>query len=604
MKNITTVILLALVVLGAVVPGCDRVPRYDGRLTALDSLMRGNPDSVVAVLEALTADSFASEGDHAYRDLLLTQARYKAYITAISDSDINRALAYFSAHPSDREKLTRAYIYKGAVMNELGHPDSAMLYYKTAEATAAPDDYFNLAYSNLRIAQLYQRFYTNDSAVVARMIIAARYFKYTPDTNYLAIALGTQGAYPKIIGNDSARIYLKRAIHLFKKIHSPKGMQYQSKLAGIHFFDGDYLEAKELAMDLIRDSSNKSNERQYYYYAARAFIHLNLLDSARWVMSMTPAPKNAVDSFNHFQTLAELSKATQRLSDYVRYNEAAKEIDNRIMETSRNSKLVVTELEWNAGQQEKKLTTDLKSLMAQAICIFLLIVAAIIAVGIIASKKKALRYQDELKQVQNDLEKLMDAAERKIAELETTQKEEREKLQKKLALKSTELDEMTKKHNELESKQIDIAKQVSSIVRHRNEAIRELYQGFRVKSETRKVRSVIPLVGLIKDLNEKKRILHAEPKETFWTNLKLSVDGEYQGIASFVEKKYPNLTIREQHLFLLMCAGLPNPIIKICMGYSSDATVSNNKRRLMQERIGMNVKIEQFLDLYLQGKVD
>ena len=31
-------------------------------------------------------------------------------------------------------------------MEELGHPDSAMHYYKTAEATAAPDDYFNLAY--------------------------------------------------------------------------------------------------------------------------------------------------------------------------------------------------------------------------------------------------------------------------------------------------------------------------------------------------------------------------------------------------------------------------------------------------------------------------
>ena len=32
-------------------------------------------------------------------------------------------------------------------MEELGHPDSAMHYYKTAEATAAPDDYFNLAYT-------------------------------------------------------------------------------------------------------------------------------------------------------------------------------------------------------------------------------------------------------------------------------------------------------------------------------------------------------------------------------------------------------------------------------------------------------------------------
>ena len=32
----------------------------------------------------------------------------------------------------------------GSVMEELGHPDSAMHYYKTAEATAAPDYYYNL----------------------------------------------------------------------------------------------------------------------------------------------------------------------------------------------------------------------------------------------------------------------------------------------------------------------------------------------------------------------------------------------------------------------------------------------------------------------------
>jgi hypothetical protein len=42
-----------LMVLGAVVPGCNRVPRYDGRLTAADSLMRDDPDSALAVLEAL-----------------------------------------------------------------------------------------------------------------------------------------------------------------------------------------------------------------------------------------------------------------------------------------------------------------------------------------------------------------------------------------------------------------------------------------------------------------------------------------------------------------------------------------------------------------------
>ena len=135
MKHLPVVILVMLV-FGAVVSGCDGMRHYDSRLTAADSLMRSAPDSALVMVEAVVRDSLADEGDRAYRDLLLTQARYRCYITATSDSDINRALAWYRAHPSEREKLTRAYIYKGAVMEELGHPDSAMLYYKTAEATA------------------------------------------------------------------------------------------------------------------------------------------------------------------------------------------------------------------------------------------------------------------------------------------------------------------------------------------------------------------------------------------------------------------------------------------------------------------------------------
>jgi len=146
MKYLPVVILLMVAALVSTVTGCQGEARYDARLTVADSLLTSNPDSALALVEALALDSLSTDGDRAYRDLLLTQARYKCYITATSDSDINRALGYYRAHSGEQEKLTRAYIYKGAVMEELGHPDSAMLYYKHAEATAAPDDYFNLGY--------------------------------------------------------------------------------------------------------------------------------------------------------------------------------------------------------------------------------------------------------------------------------------------------------------------------------------------------------------------------------------------------------------------------------------------------------------------------
>ena len=126
MKKVLVVILLTMVLVVGVT-GCGGA-RYDGRLVAADSMMQAYPDSALALVSAVSTGSLATEGDRAYRDLLMTQARYKAYqdIHASDDSAITRAMAWYRAHSGERERLTRAYLYKGAVMQELGHVDSAM----------------------------------------------------------------------------------------------------------------------------------------------------------------------------------------------------------------------------------------------------------------------------------------------------------------------------------------------------------------------------------------------------------------------------------------------------------------------------------------------
>ena len=593
-------VIVALMVLGAAVPGCRHALCYDGRLAAADSLMRDYPDSALAMLESLSPSDLHTGGDSAYRDLLLTQARYRAYVSATSDSDINRALAWFRAHPADHEKLTRAYIYKGAVMEELGKPDSAMLYYKHAEATAAPDDYFNLGYSNMRIAQLYQRFYANDSAVLARMKIATRYFQAVKDTSYLITTIGTQGAYPKILGKDSARLYLKRAILLSKIIQSPKGLQYQSKLAGSYFFDGNYLEAKNLAMDMVENGSDKCNEQQFYYYAARAYIHLHLLDSARWVMSMIPSPRNAVDSFNHYQTLAELSMETQRLSDYVRFSQSAKEIDNRLTESSRASRLTETEIKAEANQRETALKNEADNHLAHIVWLVLVGAVVLFAIALAFIRFLVSHYKKRLDANKRYLEKLISDLDAHRLKFEA----ERELHRLQFAERDSELAEVNKKKLVLEQETESINKQVSSIVRCRLAALNELYQSIRIKSvrDDGRMRSLL-LAKTIRELYEKKGILQTPPKDSFWNNLRRSVDGEFEGIVSFVERNYPEMTDKDMQLFLLLCADLPNQIIKMCMKYSSDVTVSKRKKKLVKERFGVDVKFDEFIQMYLKGQL-
>ena len=94
------IIILAVV---AFLTACTPAAHYDGRLAAADSLMHDRPDSALAILQALHPDSLATQGDHAYRDLLLTQARYKCYITATTDSAINRALHYYRRHSHEQK---------------------------------------------------------------------------------------------------------------------------------------------------------------------------------------------------------------------------------------------------------------------------------------------------------------------------------------------------------------------------------------------------------------------------------------------------------------------------------------------------------------------
>ena len=250
MKHLLAVIVTVMVLV-AVVTGCGGAGRNDARLVAADSLMQPDPDSALALVQAVPRGSLTREGDRAYRDLLLTQARYKCYITATSDSDINRALDYYRRHSGEREKLTRAYIYKGAVMEELGHPDSAMLYYKHAEATAAPDDYFNLGYVKLHIATLYQDQVSQDSSAIIRLKDAIHYFSLLNDTNFLITAYGDLGTILIENNMDSSELYLIKAISLARQFNPSKQYTYKSKLSGFYlFYKEDYLKAKELAMDV------------------------------------------------------------------------------------------------------------------------------------------------------------------------------------------------------------------------------------------------------------------------------------------------------------------------------------------------------------------
>ncbi len=587
------VIILFLTVLVAAVTDCGGAHRYDSRLVQADSLMQANPDSALALVEAVNATSLAGEGDRAYRDLLLTQARYKCYITATSDSDINRALAYYRNHKNDHEKLTRAYIYKGAVMEELGRPDSAMLYYKRAEATTNPKDSANLGYINLKIGQLYQFHNAKNAIVKERMSKAMACFIACRDTNYLIMSMGTFASYMNKIDKDSAKVLLNRAIALARSVHSPHQYFYQSKLAGIYFYQQDYNQAKTLAMDIIDNGRDLCYENMFYYYAARSFIKLGQLDSAQWVTSIIPKPVLTQDSMNHFILQAELAEANHDMVSFNQFNASAERIHRRIIESSSNSTLLLKELECDATMQQTQLRDVYNTRIILIIVIVLVVLAAIIAVTRKNITSKNRRFQQELNAAQQEIRRMVDESEKQISELLAERKKDR-----------AQLKQINREKHQLEKHHYSINRQAARIVKYRNAALNELYLGIKIKksSESEKA-SPLSLMETLKDLYEKNRILKMNPSKSFWDNLRLSVEGEYPGIVTFVEKNYPNLSIRDLQLFLLMCASFPNQIISICMNYTGEGTASKRKTNLLRDKMGLDIKIDQFIDMYINGQL-
>ncbi len=285
MKHLLAVIV-AVVGLVAVVTGCGGSPRYDARLVAADSLMHDVPDSALALVQAVDTASVPHEGDRAYRDLLLTQARYRCYITATTDSAINRALTYYRQHDGEREKLTRAYIYKGAVMEELGHPDSAMLYYKHAEATADGKDYANLAQINTRIAKLFRIYYGDMQICFDKYKQALRYYEHTDNKPMQMMCLFYMGGCSEITGTENSVRLLNQATQLaielndsayYFKCQELRCRQLAQK-------DSSLYQAKQIALHCLNDYRKYVNN-DLLLDLGQIYTQEGRLDSARFYLA-------------------------------------------------------------------------------------------------------------------------------------------------------------------------------------------------------------------------------------------------------------------------------------------------------------------------------
>jgi len=550
--------ILVFVALVAAVTGCGRSPRYDARLVRADSLMRDTPDSALAILEAVDNAGLATEGDRAYRDLLLTQARYRCYITATSDSAINRALDYYRRHSTEREKLTRAHIYKGAVMEELGHPDSAMLYYKHAEATADPDDHFNLGYTKLRIGSLYVGYYAFDGSEIEKYEEALDHFDKIGDQEYLHKCKNNLGCLyresdpvkaEKLL-NQAKSISLQRndTVSLIDDIHA---------LTLLHYYYERYNQALKLVHEVERlQLAKECLSFDFCTTAANVYAKVGKPDSAMIYLRLAEQYDYQNDDEKHMyylESLGEIELARGDTNSYNRLTVKRSRLSNSML--SNGGKITITRTENAYDKAMDKAADDRHDLLKMAL-IILASLAAVAGIFIVVRYIHNINKEKQYRQHINDLKTSAQEQLRHLSALQLSYD--------RIQIKDEHIKEF------IDSQMLALSQVLSVCYRKPNNKLSEQ----------------------IKDI-----LKYQEKDQQNWDKFFDYIDIRFENIISSTREHFPQLDNKDLMLIALCCMDYSYIQIATILDYSNATSVGTIKSRLAK-KMGLKDSLNDYIALW------
>ena len=539
MKRLFHITVVAALV--ALVTGCGGARRYDARLVAADSLMWTAPDSALAIVTAI--DSLTGERDLAYRDLLMTQARYKCYadITASDDSAITRAIDYYRAHSSQREKLTRAYLYKGAVMEELAHIDSAMYYYKTAELNADPKDYTNLGQINTRIGALYQWYYVNTQICFDKFQKALEYYRHTSNKRLQVACLfnmaGCRGVTPK--GN--AEQLLSEATQLAIELNdSTYYFLCQELLCRQLTYYGDSIaRAKQIALHCLNNYQRYVNH-DLLLDLADIYVNIGKPDSAKYYLDMVTESVEIANleqvKTRRFQILSDISKLEGDTALGSHYDMLSHQVSDSILDSEKRYQIQEIENGFN-HHREKTNLSRISSLQRSVVfvALFAFMLTALLAFYFYHHKHRYDRIIKDIKQQS-----------------------------------ANQLNDLSILNDNIENLKIQ-DNQLKGFITSHLALMREMIEACYHSPQSKLTEQVKKIVQFQHD-NEQK-----------WTQLYHYIDAEYNNLISKTRDNYPQLNDKDLMLIALTSIGFSYIQIAIIMGYSNATSVSTIKQRLAQK---------------------
>ncbi len=542
--NHTNPIIILLVASLVLLAGCrHEVIHYDYRLEVADSVLRHDPDSVLTMLGAIDVGSLQGDGDRAYYALLLTQAQYRCYITAPSDSVIDVALDYYERHPEERNLLTRAYIYKGAVIEELGQAEEAMTYYKRALTNAAADDIFNQGYARLRIGNIYRDHHVADSSDIMMFKEALGYFRQLPDSFYIMTCL-TQIGNSYIKNNvDSVLPYLNQSNEIASRLNNKSFQAMNDLLIAKHKMYSDdpheVSQAMDIACQLIAEGDSTNDKGPLLMTAAFALARLNQPNLAQKYLSEAKGHLEVPeDTILYERCQAEIARCRGDIDGYQHHFVRSLDITFGVSINAMQQRLRDVETKYDnealKNQALEYRTHWIMSLLGVALLASVLAITVLLFMRILARRKR------QLQESEDTIERLHHESARLSSLLNAN------------AAMSNELKDTIRNQIKVFSRLVE---EHTTNFAHSPRKFADFFEkAYRV----------------------------TQPDGSFWAGLRAYANSQYNEIIDRTVEEYPSLIDTDINFLSLYCCDLPTTVIMACLGYKEAHSVYNKKRRVAE----------------------
>ena len=550
-------IWLIIMVLANILVSCNDITKYDNRLTSADSLIYKQYDSALAILKDIDPKSLSKSADRAYYSLLVTQARYMNYVPIENDSDINIAINYYEKHSKEHEKLTRAYLYKGAAHEDMGHLDNAMRFYKQAEINAkANDDYFNKGYALLRMGKLYTSHHAIDGRDIEKLEQAYTSFRLAEDTTYQIMCLKELGALYRSRQSDVAENKLNEAISLAEiKKDTANLINCRNNMAYLYFMQGQYDKSynKKAYRQLqhIKKYGLKGLPDNVYSTFASVYATLGMADSALWYLKQAQLDRVVDSSYFHTNNYLEpMSQIYKAQGDEINYLKTSYECDRISFSLLKDTNLVnimYAELRFDEQYKEKQ---D-EARRTKNYIYWGIVTAVILSLLLFALLfyRRSHRY-DKL-----------------VLELKDQSQ--------------SQMQDLTGMQNSISELQINDERLKGFIASHMS-MMRDIIEACYHEPNNRIAE------------NMKRIVKFQDSNRDNWVKLYDYIDLEHNNIMTRTRENYPDLNDKDLLLLALTCMGYSYIHIAIIMGYSNATSVSVLKQRLAK-KMGLDCSLNEYI---------